>query len=151
MIYNDNPILSNEEYKILESHYQNETSFSDRKTCIAKIHNYLSPTKTSISLIVRKVNKHIYKSLENANIQISNILENINMEKFPNQTVKELNIFDILKNISLAISEFNHWQEYETKQYYKEIIKSSIKILNNVLIDILSTLSKSNIILFKFM
>lgn len=148
MMYNDNPILTEYEYKLLQEQYNN-TLFSDRKSSIVKICSILNDCKSSCQFLSKQVNPQIRFEILNAYSELSTILENLQHNSETQS--KELSLFTFLTKISNAMEEFLLWQKHEDKEYYKNLVHSNLTSLNKIQTKILSSISKSNIKIFKFM
>ena len=155
MIYNDFPILNNDEYKLLESKYSSN-NLLDRKTEVIKIFHSLTICKNSSSHISQQLNHQILKAIQSTHSTLTKILENFSATFSIPSSINESNIytfnlFQFLKKLTSIVEQLNEWQAKEDKEYYKNFINISNKELLNEINNILSQIEKSNIYLFKFM
>lgn len=154
MNYNDFPILSNEDYYLLNTQYSNQQK-PDRKNHIYKICNELNTIVYSCFELAPKHNTIIKRALESTREISAKLLNNLNeVFNLTNTTSKNYantNIFTLTKQISKASSRFINWASLEEKEYYKNLsLKSSTELLE-CLNNILNALELSNVKLFKHM
>jgi len=152
MIYNDFPILRDSTYNTLQQQFKNQQK--DRRIYASEIY---ATTCDCISLCntIKNLNHLITSQLNETKLNLlqikENLLANFNVDKSKNTQTIQFNIFQLIKKLLLIINKSICWLREEDKEYYKTFIKnlnlSVIFILNNIL----SSLEKSNIILFKHM
>lgn len=154
MKYNDFPILNNDEYNLINSHFFNTEKF-DRKTTLIKICNNISCCKnlclelsSKHNLKIRNAINHTYEILNKLN---ENLSSSFNLNILPNNTIKTCSLFDFMKKITNINSLILEWSKNEQKEYFKSIALNTMKDLVDILKAIISALEESNIILFKHM
>jgi len=154
MTYHDFQILSNEEYKILESHYNNSNNFS-KNNIINSIYNNLTNAKTSLQQGNTINNYQLKKELNNHFFILNKLEDNLksifSLEYSKPILVESFNLFNYVKNLFSIIKLLNTWQEHENKEYYKKTIKFSKFEIENLISNILSILSTLSINFYKFM
>lgn len=146
MVYDDFKILTNEEYEKLNSEYL--LNPSNRKLYISNIISLLSKIThcNQENLINQQLKPHI-KTLKTI---CNNIITTLKSNTQTNEVVN-FNIFNVLEILNETIYQFYIWQEIETKEYYLDIIKSSIKNLLECSKNIISILKILNIKIHKYM
>lgn len=153
MIYNDFPILNDEQYKIMQDKFNEHSSFN-RKEIVYAIYNKLIICNTSCVFLSEKVNKHIRESLNNCKCEfektISNLEATFNLKNNKNE-LKELNFFKFLKILVEITKNLTFWHEKEEKEYFKKFSLNISISLINLILDLTSALEKSNITMYKFM
>ncbi|MBQ8615457.1 MAG: hypothetical protein IJ415_02705 [Clostridia bacterium] len=154
MNYNDFPILNNDEYNLINSHYSNFERF-DRKTTIIKIYNEISGCKNICLDLSSKHNPKIKKAIEQAyetlNKLNENLLTSFNLNNTESNTIKTCSLFSFMRKITNLSSSVLEWSKSEKKEYFKSIAQSTMKDLFNIMLNLTSALEESNIILFKHM
>lgn len=154
MNYEDFPILSNQEYELINSHFSKREKF-DRKTILNKICNELIICKNICLESKSKYNKKICSALEKSLIILNKLNQNIsscfNIVNSQSQTMKIFNLFDFMKKLISISSLVFSWFEHEPKEYYKNLAGKTNRELLQVMENIISALNNSNIITFKHM
>jgi len=151
-MYNDFPILNNEQYSFLNNQFSNKP---DRTFFANNLNNKIMVCISYFNGFNFKVNEKIKQALLNTKLTLEQSLENLkaNFKINKNQTpiAKDFNIFSFLKSLTEILNTTNSWLLEEEKFYYKQFIKN----LNISIIDsakkILTALEKSNLHLFKYM
>lgn len=154
MNYNDFPILSNEEYNLMNQHFNNEHT-TDRKTQVDKIFSLLD---SAYNICVGLSNKHNFKITKSITTFSQTILKvknnftaTFNLNTNSNKTVFNYTIFKLLDKIFDIIHELNIWISFEEKTYYKTLAQKSLKEIIIESKQILLSLNNSNVLFFKHM
>ena len=142
-MFNDFPILSNEEYSLIQNYYN--ANKPKRKILIDKIifllhknlflcYNYTPNNKTIHTFSKPAINK--------AKFEFQKILDNT-VSLFGNSThsnvvFKNNDYFEIIKNTAEIIYTFQEWSLTEEKEYYKNFSLTCQKDLTLALIDLLN-------------
>ena len=154
MIYNDFPILNNDEYELLSKQYS-KFQPADRKTLIFKICNELNICYNFCMGFENKFNKKIKSEIENSKIVLFKLLENFtstfNISPPINQTINSFNLFSFIKKITYSTTFILQWLSIEQKEYYKKLGQSSVAELMELVNKIISALEESNLHFFKHM
>lgn len=154
MTYNDYQILSNDEYKILESHYNASNNYSKNHT-INSIHTLVNTAKCSLQYSNNFKNFQIKKELNNHFLILNKLEDNLksmlSLEISKPTLIESFNLFNYINNLFSIIKLLNVWLENENKEYYKKIIRISKIEIENLISSILSILSTLSINFYKFM
>lgn len=154
MNYNDFPILTDSEYEKILNNYNASNNFS-RHQVVSQICFLLKHCYTSFSFNHTKLNNQVKDCLYKNNVVLDKLYNNLattfSISANNVEEVSAFNIFTYLKNLSEINELLNQWQIYEKKEYYKNIITSTLNELNSLIINLLSILEKINILLFKHM
>ena len=154
MNYNDFPILSNEEYQLLNSHFST-SNISSRKDILFKILNEISNCKNLCFNIEQKQNFKLKTSLEfsfNTLTKLENNLStSFNLKTTSSQSYKSVNIFSFTKKITKLSTLVSSWHSTEQKEYFKAIAHKTLIDLLSILENIFTALETSNVLLFKHM
>ncbi len=152
-MFNDFPILNDQDYLLLNKQY-NLQSGIDRTTTVANVYLQLMQATNACSFIANSVNKSIRDLLNESHNQLITICENLdiifNLNMKSSNQVVELNIFSFLKNISTAIDGLMQLSQHETKEHIKLFIDRTCLTLIQLINKFLESLSKSNIRLYKY-
>ncbi len=152
MKFNDFPILSDNDYLVLNSKYTQQTN---RKSHIFTIYMELKNLHSSCFELKDKFNANVSNTIEqtrNCVLKLSNNLSELfNLDPNQNTQIKNFNIFYFMKKITKLISLYSEWITYEDKEYFKQTAQKSIKELSHCLSNILNALELSNIYIFKHM
>lgn len=154
MNYNDFPILSNEQYDLLQQNYSNYKT--DRNTYINRILAGLHECKFTC-LNIKDCNKNITLSISNTLSTIDLIINNLsNLTNAPvsyENTVKisNFNVFKFLGKLLNCLNLFHNWQNDESKDYFKNLANTYFLDLSKCLSNIISALEQSNVRLYKYM
>ena len=154
MNYNDFPILSNDEYNLLNEHF-NINQPKDKPTVL---NNLLEKLNICFSFCIGLTNKYNVKiniAINNTKNQIEKIKNNLtatfNLTSTKNNSVLNSNIFILLNTIIEAVHETIIWTTIENKEYYKTLAQKNLNDLISCVKEILLALEKSNILFFKHM
>ena len=124
MNYNDFPILNNEDYLLINSHYENKVPF-DRKKNLYKIISTISLAKTICCNLANKYNSQIQKEIANIFTTFTKLEDNLisifNLSDSTQHTTRSFNIFSLQKSTAEIIELILNWNQHEPKQYYKTI------------------------------
>jgi hypothetical protein len=150
MDYNDFPILSNQEYELINSHFSIEKF--ERNYFLKNLLNELNSLKNS--KIESNLNKKLKVSIDKSNQILIKLFDNLasmfNIQ-IQSSSIQEINLFAFLEKLINLATLFSIWKQNETKTYYQSIShKSEIEILNSVK-QILNDLKNSSVITFKHM
>lgn len=152
MEYNDYPILTDEQYKLLNEQFL--ATPNTRKENVFKIFCAIAELINATPILQTKVNLNIFNSLAFAEKEmqkcLSNLKANFNLE-LNKKEVADINIFVFLKKLAKIMQNLILWQQTEQKEYYKQFALSLNCCLNNVNLNLISALASSNINLHKFM
>lgn len=154
MIYNDFPILENELYNELHSHYQTISNLNT-STLIIKISNELSfCTNACLHLkntLNPKINKALTSSYNTLNKLCCNYRSTFKLNQTQSCSVTSVNIFSFFERICTLIQQINLWSELENQKNYKTFATKTNNDLINILIELSASFASSNIIFFKHM
>lgn len=153
MNYNDFPILTNQEYQLMNENFS--TIQPNRKAQISKICFEINTCKNSTLTLSNKFNKKICDSLNQTHTTLEKLLNNLtstfNINETSNNTIVDMNIFSFLNKVVNIISLIQVWSTTEEKTYYKSIAQKSIVELLNILNSLIKSLQLSNVQFFKYM
>lgn len=152
MKYNDFPILNNDEYKLLNEHYNSRTF--ERQNYINKI--FLIVSECRFSQINQKNTNHkINKVIELCKHELQtmeeNLLSTFSFNISPKQEFRQLELFAYINKLLSALQILHEWLRYEDKEYYKKICLNFLSTLLDLISKFISVLETLNIHLFKFM
>lgn len=153
MEYNDFPILDDARYKLMQDKFNEQFAF-DRKENVFLIYSNLCECNLACISLYNKLNKSICDCLKQnrpkLELAISNLEATFNLHI--NKTeIKEINLFAFLIKLTNILKHINFWQQKEQKEYFRHFALQLSADLTEVLFNILSTLEKSNIQLFKYL
>lgn len=153
MDYKDYQILSDNEYLILSEHF-NESQTFDRRTSVNKIYSLLNDCKNSCLTLDKNINKKIKDSISDCHNTIEKNINNLSATFNLQQTSKNsesFSLFPFIEKLLEVQSQLLTWSKNEDKEYYAKLCNSIAKEINQSVINVISSISKSNIILFKYM
>lgn len=152
--YNDFPILDEQVYRYMTEQYNKVKDF-DRRNIVGKIFIQLNECKKSCYCLVGKFNSKIKEVVENAKSELDIILENYQLTFGSNfdvsNEVKNVGLFSFLKKLTSIILQLEEWLTLEEKDYYKKIADNTLVKVTNVLLNFMSAIEQSNLLLFKYM
>ncbi len=152
-MYNDFPILSNEEYFALAQKFSQQKIYN-REQAVIKTFFALSECKNLSFSLTEKLNIKISTALKDANKNIetciNNLLTAFEFDSKPAQEIKEFNIFAYLNKLNLSAGCMFEVYVNEQKEYHKKIASANIKLIVDTIQMILSALESSTIKFFKF-
>ena len=154
-MYNDFPILSNNEYEKLKEQYNSANNFS-RIQPLNQICSLIHDCNNSFQLNCnQKINNKIKSELTESNSTLIKILENLKttftVELNNTKSITSFNLFSYLKKLMTCIRLLNNWLKYEKKEFYKSIIISTRSDIENIILNLFTQLEKINIYFFKYM
>ncbi|MBR6779348.1 MAG: hypothetical protein IKM43_04340 [Clostridia bacterium] len=154
MIYKDYQILNDYSYHQINQEYQKTISF-DKNTLIAKLFLTLKESLNLCLGINNNINKYILGCLQTTKEKLSTLLDNLSTIHPQSETktlpIKNTNVFSLTKKLSQCLSLTYDWQNFETKEYNKNIAKLTHKTIIEIISNFSDAFEKSNIVLFKFM
>lgn len=154
MTYNDFPILDDQHYALLNSHYSNKQDFN-RVNTAHKLFTELFNTKTVCSAIPANFNTKIKLALNDCYLTLNKLTENIsttfNIDPPSIKSIKSCSIFTLIKKLLSLLKLFNEWQTNEIKEYYKNIATKSLDELFCEADKLLTAINESNVYIFKHM
>ena len=152
-MYEDFPILTNQDYVALNEEYAKQQRYS-KQSCLNNIMLTLNECKEFYFALTKQVNENIAKALNEVKSLIETISANTstlceNQSRL--QEVRQTNIFEFINNL-VKISSLN-FELYvkEDKEYVKKIASANIALANEGSKILLSALKNSNFRLFRFM
>lgn len=151
MNYNDYPILSDEQYKLMQDKF-NEQNYFDRKENSYSIYLNLKECTNSITFLYQKVNAQICEQLKIAKQSLEKATSNFEATfNLPNKqaAVKETNLFNLLKNLAKIQKKLANWLKFEQKEYFRQFILNLLEDVSNILFGLLNAVENSEIRLFK--
>ncbi len=152
MDYFDNPILSETEYQIINSHYAKNLP-QDRLTHANKINIQLQDCK-KMCLNIHNVNAQISSALSSTiaeiNLIIGNLQACLNVTTESNSTI-QFSLFKFINKLLTGASMFLEWEQQEQKEYYKNLALKCHKKIMLCIKNILNSLENSTIKIFKYM
>ena len=152
-MYDDYPILSNEDYLQINAQYSAKNTYDFSSNLQAAI-SHLKLSKQFSFNPIESLNPALASKIVETNALVDTILENItltfNVKISGNNSVSEFNVFAFLNELILAAQNLNTLQISEQKIYYKTFAQKSINQLLNQTSQIVELLKKSNVKLFKY-
>lgn len=153
MKYEDFPILNNNQYEELDFLYKN--SNINKQITYNRIFNKLNQVINSSLTLTENVNPLLRNIITQNNIILNQILKNISanfaIKTNNTTTIKQFSLFDYMFSLNSLLEELLILSTQEEKTYYKTFLLNTQKAILNCLNNIILTLAKSNIILFKHM
>ena len=151
MNYNDFPVLNDEQYRQLQDKYNEQTDF-DRNECCYSIYSELTACANSITLLFPQLNPQLIATLQEAKIKIEKSISNFEavFNLSPKQIeIKEINLFNFLKNLTKIQKKLIKWLKNEQKEYFKQFILNLLENISSMLFDLLSAVESANLRIFK--
>ncbi len=153
-MYNDSPILSNEDYLLISQQYE-KAKIYQRTESLAKLFNAIHICKQFCFAPPTQLNKRLTLAVKQTGAVVNTILDNLstafNVEKQKVCEIRQVNIFSFVKSLAEASKLSLDVYLNEEKEYIKKICMSNIKLLNEELEKILAILEISEVRTFKFM
>ncbi len=153
MIYDDFPLLNDEQYELIKNKFIAEKNFN-RNELAFYVYSDLLTCYNACPLLIVKLNKQIKESLNNCKSELAKIIENFEAVfnyKKDKIEIKEINLFNFLKKLANLQKNLINWQKFEQKEYYNQLIVNLLMQINEMLINLISALENSNVPLFRFM
>lgn len=153
-MYNDNPILSNEDYLLISQQYQKAKVYQ-RTESLGRLLNVIALGKQFCFAPPTQLNKKLTLAVKQTGAVINTVLDNLstafNVEKDKIYEIRQVNIFSFIKSLSEACKLSLEVYLHEEKEYIKQICLSNIKLLNEEIVKLLALLEISEVRTFKFM
>ena len=154
MLYNDFQILSADKYTLM-----NEQFHQQHETCQTEILNQLFLTLDECKNFClganNNVNKRILVAIQYAKVEFEKLISNINicfeLSVHSTNAVSNFNVFALAKKIVEGLKLTQQLFDFNSNKKVINFAKASQNSLLNVLSQLLDTLEKSNIHLFKYM
>ena len=154
MMYNDFPILTENEYEFMNENFKNSQQFSRPRfldiVCfnLKKLQHFSSFSNVKMST---KLKNCFMDSNITINKLINNLTSTFNHNETPLKDVHNLTIFSYLKLVVENLTILDQWIKQEHKEYYKTLISNTRTELQNICLNVLTVLESSNVYLFKHM
>jgi len=153
MIYNDFPILNDNDYKLLNEHFSLQQF--NRKNIINQLCNELNVVANICLEIKNSHNNKIKTAIENTQKTVSKLFDNFsslfNIYPTTSKTILNTNIFSFFKRLTKILELLTNWEQNETKEYYKTLTQKSINEITKELNGLFVSLENSNFYFFKHM
>ena len=132
MKYEDFPILSTEQYHILNTHY-NKNETPNRNSIVSKICLQIQDT-ISLFSDSNNYNFKIQTTISESKQTLLKILDNLsslfNTQTTKTESISTANIFVFMTQLTNILTDFNQWVSIEEKLFYKKTAtKNSQEIL----------------------
>lgn len=153
MEYDDFPILNENEYAFLNDKFNEQKTFN-RSENVYTIFCVLNESLNALPFLMQEVNPNLRQSLTAVQQELNKIKENFNAIfnfKENNKEIKQINLFNFLKNVVILQKNSINWQKFEQKEYFKQFSCNLIAKFNDILLQLMSGLENANIKLFKYM
>ena len=154
MSYNDFQILTDSEYFLLNSQYEQARKIKN-KNIIIQIEKTLDECISCCNDKNTKLNTKTQSLINQTKQQLTNILNNLtatfNISINQNYNENKLNIFTLGEHVTDLINLHHQWILIEEKEYYKNIAIKNNSDLIFILKNIFSALKDSFVLTFKHM
>lgn len=154
MNYNDFPILSNDDYKLMEEHFENKPK-ENRLFYLSEVLSILNIAYNTCIGLSKVYNQNIRKEISKTKNTVEKIKNNLSSIFNNNHTqqnwINKTNIFNLLNILIEACKQLNEWAKMEEKAYYKTVLFNSINDIYLNILNILKSLEKSTIHFYKHM
>ncbi len=154
MNYNDFPILDDDKYKMIQSEYEKFLPFN-RNNSISKIYILLEECRHLCFGLNGQCNRDITRTLSDVKKELERVMDNFNsifnIKLDYKKEIIEFNLFHFLKKLIDCTIEMKIWNSKEDKEYYKKFSDNSLEILLNCISNLVQSLEKSNVHIFKYM
>lgn len=154
MLYNDYQVLNDDEYQIINLHYQ-QTKPQTQSEIVNKLFVNFDQCKSYCFGLSSRVNKRIQVVLNNAKAEFEKLISNINISfKLNTKTTKVVSTFSVFDFANKLIEGLKLAQEFlnlATDPKLTVFAKQTTKTILDIADQLFDALSSSNIQMFKYM
>ena len=154
MLYNDYQVLNDDEYQIINLHYQ-QTEPQTQSEIVNKLFVNFDQCKSYCFGLNSCVNKRIQAVLNNAKAEFEKLISNINTSfKLNAKTTKVVSTFSVFDFANKLIEGIKLAQEFlnlATDPKFTDFAKQTTKTILDIANQLFDALSSSNIQMFKHM